>query len=91
MIKYSIKKNNFLPFWRYIFCLLTYRKVGFAMNQNDIKNQMKVLVGATGFTIGHAASMAWMGFNIGGFQYALYLQTAFRICTDEKILIVNIE
>ena len=40
MIKYSIKKNNFLPFWRYIFCLLTYRKVGFAMNQNDIKNQI---------------------------------------------------
>lgn len=64
------------------------------MNQNDInniKNQMKVLVGATGFTIGRTASMSWIGFHVGDSEYALHLQTAFRIRTDEKILIANLD
>ncbi|MGI5897407.1 MAG: hypothetical protein ACOX6U_10745 [Oscillospiraceae bacterium] len=64
------------------------------MKQNDInhiKNQIKVLVGATGITIGRIASMSWIGFHVGDSEYALHLQTAFRIRTNEKILIANLD
>lgn len=62
------------------------------MNQNEtklIKNKIEILVGAKGSTIGRAASMACMGFRTGDSEYALHLQTAFRICEKDRILIAG--
>jgi len=62
------------------------------MNQNDIsiiKDKIKILNEANWFTIGRASDMAWIGFKAGSNEYALHLQTSFRICKGDKILIAN--
>lgn len=64
------------------------------MNHNDltiIKSGIKVLNAAMGFTIGRTASMAWLGFHNRDAQYALHLQTAFRIRSKNQILIANLD
>lgn len=64
------------------------------MNHNDIvsiRNRMQILVGAQWFIVGRAAAMAWFGFLINDSDYALHLQSGFRVRTKEKVLIANLD
>lgn len=57
-----------------------------------IKEKMSVLIQqAKGFTIGRAAAMCWMGFDVNGAQYALHIQCAFRFRTAEEVLVGNLD
>ena len=60
-------------------------------DMNRIKEEMSVLTKAKGFTIGRAAAMCWMGFDVNGTEYALHIQCAFRLRTAEEVLIANLD
>jgi hypothetical protein len=56
-----------------------------------IRKHIKVLEGARFFIAGRTAAMAWLGFVVDNINYALHLQSGFRVRTKEKLLIANLD
>ena len=52
---------------------------------------MQILLRAKWVIIGRAAAMAWLGFLVNDKDYALHIQSGFRIRTKEKILVANLD
>lgn len=60
-------------------------------NRGMIQERISCLIGAKGFTIGRAAAMCWIEFEEGSVKYALHIQSAFRICSGEKVLTADLD
>lgn len=64
------------------------------MNQQEltyVQNTMRVIEGATNITFGRAGAMAWLGVQKDGLEYALHLQTAFRVKLGDEIVLGNLD
>ena len=56
---------------------------------NRISQRMKELEGAYLMSVGRASSLAWFLFAKNKTEYALHLQTGFRVVTDENIIFAS--
>lgn len=64
------------------------------MDFNDlelIRKRMQVLIGTQWIIAGRASEMAWFGFVTDNFDFALHVQSSFRICVNDKIIIANLD
>lgn len=64
------------------------------MDFNDlefIRKRMQVLIGAKWIIAGRISGMAWFGFVIDNFDFALHVQSGFRIRMNNKIIIANLD
>lgn len=58
--------------------------------RNIILEQLKKIINADNIKIGRAADLIWIAFHSrDGREYALHLQTFFRFCDSEKVLIAD--
>lgn len=64
------------------------------MKSNDVtyvRNYMEILMGAQWISAGRAAGMAIFGFQHKDSEYALHVQSALRIRTENKIIVANLD
>ncbi len=64
------------------------------MDFNDlelVRKRMQILIGAKWVIVGRASGMAWFGFLINDFDYALHVQSSFRVRNNDKLIIANLD
>lgn len=64
------------------------------MKFNDleiVKKRMQVLIGAKWIIAGRSSGLAWFGFVINDFDFALHVQSSFRIIIDNRIIVANLD
>lgn len=64
------------------------------MEKNDIayiKQEIQVLLGSECIKVGRACNLVWFSFVINGNEFALHIQSSFRITRNESILCANLD